>query len=40
MNTYTGTIAYRAPEMFDKKPYDESIDMWAAGCVLYAMLSG
>lgn len=40
MNTYTGTIAFRAPEMFLKKPYNESIDMWAAGCVLYTMLCG
>jgi serine/threonine protein kinase len=40
MNTYTGTIAFRAPEMFLKKAYNESIDMWAAGCVLYTMLSG
>lgn len=40
MNTYTGTIAFRAPEMFEKKSYNESIDMWAAGCVLFTMLSG
>jgi serine/threonine protein kinase len=40
MNTYTGTIAFRAPEMFEKVCYNESIDMWAAGCVLYIMLSG
>lgn len=40
MNTYTGTIAFRAPEMFEGQSYSESIDMWAAGCVLYIMLSG
>lgn len=40
MNTYTGTIAFRAPEMFRKVSYNESIDMWAAGCVLYTMLCG
>lgn len=40
MNTYTGTIAFRAPEMFNQVAYSESIDMWAAGCVLFAMLSG
>lgn len=40
MNTYTGTIAFRAPEMFQHKSYNESIDLWAAGCVLYTMLSG
>lgn len=40
MNTYTGTIAFRAPEMFEKLSYSESIDIWAAGCVLYTMLCG
>lgn len=40
MNTYTGTIAFRAPEMFEKKSYNESIDMWASGCILYTMLCG
>lgn len=40
MNTYTGTIAFRAPEVFKKISYNESIDMWAAGCILYTMLSG
>lgn len=40
MNTYTGTIAFRAPEMFNGICYNESIDSWAAGCVLYTMLCG
>lgn len=40
MNTYTGTIAFRAPEMFNQNTYTESVDMWAAGCVLYTMLCG
>lgn len=40
MNTYTGTIAFRAPEMFEHSGYNESIDVWSAGCVLYTMLSG
>ena len=40
MNTYTGTIAFRAPEMFSQKTYTESVDVWAAGCVLYTMLCG
>ena len=40
MNTYTGTIAFRAPEMFIETSYNESVDMWSAGCVLYTMLTG
>ena len=40
MNTYTGTIAFKAPEMFGKNNYSEEVDVWAAGCVLYIMLSG
>jgi serine/threonine kinase 16 len=37
------TPAYRAPELYDKGldqdvlHVDESIDVWALGCVLYAM---
>ena len=40
MNTYTGTIAFRAPETFNNSSYDETVDTWAAGCVLYTMLCG
>lgn len=31
MLTYTGTIAYNAPEVFNFCNYDESVDMWSAG---------
>lgn len=40
MWTYTGTIAFSAPEIFFGGCYDEAIDMWSAGCILYTMLSG
>lgn len=40
MNTYTGTIAFKAPEMFGHDNYNEAVDVWAAGCVLYIMLCG
>lgn len=40
MWTYTGTIAYSAPEIFLNGCYDESVDMWSAGVVLYTMLFG
>lgn len=38
--TYTGTLAFSAPEQLQGEEYDESIDMWSAGVILYTMLSG
>ena len=36
-----GTWTYWAPEQADKSlPYDQSVDMWSLGVVLYIMLSG
>lgn len=35
----SGSIYYRAPESF-KGGYDERIDMWATGVILYEMLTG
>lgn len=40
MYTYTGTLAFSAPEIFDSNEYTEMVDMWSAGCVLYTMLCG
>jgi len=40
MLTHTGTEAFSAPEMFNKTMYNEKIDLWSAGCVLYTMLAG
>lgn len=40
MWTYTGTVAFSAPELLSDGCYDESIDMWSAGIILYTMLSG
>lgn len=40
--TNTGTPMYQAPEMLAgaMASYDEAVDLWAAGCVLYYMLTG
>lgn len=47
MYTYTGTLAFSAPEIFDSNEYTygciygrEMVDMWSAGCVLYTMVCG
>ena len=38
--TFCGTYEYMAPEIFDKKPYDKSVDIWCLGILLYEMLHG
>ncbi len=40
MWTYTGTVAFSAPEVFYGSQYTEAVDMWSAGVVLYTMLCG
>lgn len=42
MLTATGTEGFKAPEMCltGYNFYNEKVDMWGAGCVLYTMLSG
>lgn len=40
MMTNTGTLAYKAPEMFTGGCYDESIDMWSVGVICYELLTG
>lgn len=35
-----GTLSYMAPEMFHKKGYDFTVDIWALGVVVYFMLCG
>ena len=39
MWTHTGTLFYRAPEMFEGD-YREPVDVWAAGILLYRIVSG
>ena len=40
MMTKTGTVAFSAPEIFTQQVYDEKVDIWSAGTVLYMMLCG
>ncbi len=38
--TWCGTPEYIAPELLCKKPYTNSVDMWAIGVITYVMISG
>lgn len=38
MLTITGTLFYRAPEMFVGGGYDEKVDIWSAGITLYEVI--
>jgi len=34
-----GTPLYQAPEVIKRQPFDQKVDMWALGCVIYFMAS-
>jgi len=40
LNTFVGTPLYMAPELLLKKDYDESVDMWSCGVILFGLLTG
>ena len=39
MFTNTGTLYYKAPEMFLGGGYDEKVDMWALGAPVYKIVT-
>jgi serine/threonine protein kinase len=39
MLTRTGLEEWNAPEMLDGSYYDEKVDIWGAGCIMYFILS-
>ena len=38
--TICGTIQYLAPEILGGEGYDDSVDWWSLGCIMYEMLTG
>ena len=36
---FSGTPAYMAPELFQKRPYDETVDVFAFGALLYELVA-
>ena len=40
MNNKCGTLIYMAPEMLTDRPYDQLIDSWACGIIMYILESG
>lgn len=39
-NTFCGTWDYLSPEMVQNQPHDYTVDIWAAGVLLFEMLTG
>jgi len=40
MDLSLGTPLYMAPELINDKEYDEKVDVWALGCIVYILLTG
>lgn len=40
MNDFLGSPNYLAPEIIEGRKYDEKVDIWAAGCIVYTLLIG
>lgn len=40
MNLSLGTPYFMAPELVEARTYDERVDVWSLGCIVYVLLSG
>ena len=40
MNAVIGTPLYMAPELVKEQRYNEKVDVWSLGCIVYQLLSG
>ena len=40
MNRDIGTLQFKAPEMIELQSYNEKIDIWGAGVILYYLIYG
>eukprot|EP00283_Hemiselmis_rufescens_P012503 CAMPEP_0173449696 /NCGR_PEP_ID=MMETSP1357-20121228/43211_1 /TAXON_ID=77926 /ORGANISM="Hemiselmis rufescens, Strain PCC563" /LENGTH=846 /DNA_ID=CAMNT_0014416307 /DNA_START=156 /DNA_END=2693 /DNA_ORIENTATION=+ len=40
LTSVLGTGSYMAPEMLEMQPYNEKVDMWSCGVILYVLLCG
>lgn len=40
LNTNCGTPIYMAPEIWQGKPYNEKVDIWSIGVMMYYLLTG
>lgn len=40
MDLSLGTPMYMAPELVNDKEYDQRVDVWALGCIVYILLTG
>ena len=38
MDDYLGTSQFLAPEIIRKQPYNEKVDVWAVGIIMFILL--
>lgn len=39
-NTFCGTYEYMAPEIYETENYNEKVDIWSLGIMIYELLHG